>query len=363
MRWKLNALEYFEAPGLSVLIFHNAYPEGKQGGIEIIQHGERIATNGDLRLEPTPGQWSPLPVAGERRIDAARGEVDVPLHYPDANLDGLIRVQAEGAALRIAVDLTEPLPPERVGRLSLNLELCPAVYFGKTFHLGGTFGIFPRQANGPLIAGPDGNLQPLPLANGPRLVVAPEDPLHRLVIEQDRGELALFDGRDTAPNGWFVVRSILPTGTTRDAVVWRVTPNSVPAWRRPPVICISQVGYHPTPPFKISQDVYRCGVWQPTLETFLPVQMCHVEVRDRYRVWHGACHLDDALQAPPSHVHFDGYRQGPETETPYAPYEHVPGLDRGGWHDAGDYDLAAGSQAMTTFALALIRETFGVDSD
>jgi Glycosyl hydrolase family 9. len=93
------------------------------------------------------------------------------------------------------------------------------------------------------------------------------------------------------------------------------------------------------------------------------VQMCHVEVRDRYRVWHGACHLDDALQAPPSHVHFDGYRQGPETETPYAPYEHIPGLNRGGWHDAGDYDLAAGSQAMTTFVLALIRETFGVDTD
>lgn len=435
MRWRLNALEYFEAPGLSVLIFHNAYPEGKQGGIEIIQHGERVATNGDLRLEPTPGQWAPLPVAGKRQVDARRGEVSVPLHYPDANLNGLIRVRADGTALRIAVDLAEPLSAEWTGRLSLNLELFPAIYFGKTFHLGETFGVFPRQANGPLVVGEDGHPQPLPLANGPRLVVAPEDPLHRLVIEQDGGELALFDGRDTAQNGWFVVRSIVPAGATRDAVVWRVTPNSVPGWRRPPVICISQVGYHPdqekraiieldprtgrlgqavlqrieptgelrdvlaaqperwgrflrytyaifdftavrepgmyvvrygkqtTPPFKISQDVYRRDVWQPTLETFLPVQMCHVEVRDRYRVWHGACHLDDALQAPPSHVHFDGYRQGPETETPYAPYEHIPGLNRGGWHDAGDYDLAAGSQAMTTFVLALIRETFGVDTD
>ena len=66
---------------------------------------------------------------------------------------------------------------------------------------------------------------------------------------------------------------------------------------------------------------------------------------------------------PPSHVHFDYYKQGPETDTPYAPHEHIPGLDRGGWHDAGDYDLAAGSQAITTFMLVLIRETFGVDTD
>lgn len=435
MHWRLNALEYFEAPGLSALVFHNAYPEGKQGGIEIIQHGERVATNGDLRLEPTPGQWAPLPVAGKRQVDAERGEASVPLHYPDANLDCLIRVRADGLALRIAVDLAEPLPAAWVGRLSLNLELFPAIYFGKTFHLGETFGVFPHQANGPLAAGEGGRLQPLPLATGPRLVVAPEDPLHKLVIEQEGGELALFDGRDTAQNGWFVVRSMVPAGATKDAVVWFITLNSVPNWRRAPVICISQVGYHPdqekraiieldprtrrlgeavlqrieptgelrevlsaqperwgrflcytyaifdftavrepgmyivrygkqsTPPFKIGRDVYRRDVWQPTLETFLPVQMCHVEVRDRYRVWHGACHLDDALQAPPSHIHFDGYRQGPETETPYAPYEHIPGLNRGGWHDAGDYDLATGSQALTTFVLALIRETFGVDTD
>jgi hypothetical protein len=75
------------------------------------------------------------------------------------------------------------------------------------------------------------------------------------------------------------------------------------------------------------------------------------------------CHLDDALQAPPNHEHFDGYRQGAKTETVYAPYTHIPGLNRGGWHDAGDYDLATGSQAWATLLLALIREAFGVDVD
>jgi hypothetical protein len=120
-----------------------------------------------------------------------------------------------------------------------------------------------------------------------------------------------------------------------------------------------------TPPFLISPEVYRRDVWQPTLETFLPVQMCHVRVIDRGRIWHGACHMDDALQAPPNLdlAFIEGYRQGPETKTPYAADQYIPGLDRGGWHDAADHDLAAGAQAWATMVLALSRETFGLDSD
>jgi hypothetical protein len=97
--------------------------------------------------------------------------------------------------------------------------------------------------------------------------------------------------------------------------------------------------------------------WQPTLEVFLPVQMCHVSVRDANRFWHGACHLDDALQAPAGKMHFDGYQQG-ERETRFADFEHIPGLNWGGWHDAGDNDLPAGSIASTTLALALAQEEF-----
>jgi len=122
-------------------------------------------------------------------------------------------------------------------------------------------------------------------------------------------------------------------------------------------------GTQQTPPFRVGPDVLKSGVWQPTLESYLPVQMCHVAVRDSHLIWHGACHLDDALQAPAPLVHIDGYQQGPATETPYHANEHIPGLDRGGWHDAGDDDLAAGAQAQTTFVLGLAREAFGVDSD
>ncbi|MFB0504978.1 MAG: glycoside hydrolase, partial [Candidatus Bathyarchaeia archaeon] len=241
-RWTVNDLEYMEAPGLSMLVFHDVYPEGKQGGLEIIQHGERVATNGDLRLEPTPGQWAPLPKVGKRETDAEKGIVEVSQSYPDYNLDYTVRVQADGDSLRICVDLDRPLPPELVGKASFNLELFPQAYFGKTFHMGNTCDVFPRQANGPMMPGPEGQPIPAPLATGNRLYIAPEDPLLRMTIEQVRGgEMALFDGRDTAENGWFVVRSVVPSDATKGAIEWLVTPHSIPGWRRKPVISISQV--------------------------------------------------------------------------------------------------------------------------
>ncbi len=115
--------------------------------------------------------------------------------------------------------------------------------------------------------------------------------------------------------------------------------------------------------FRISGDIYDRYVWQPTLEYFLPVQMCHMRVEQGSRVWHDWCHLDDAVMAPVNHVHFDGYKQGPETFTEFKYPQHVPNLDRGGWHDAGDYDLRIESQAVSTWRLAMMYELFKIDLD
>jgi endoglucanase len=65
----LNKQEYLEYQGVNVMLAHDFYPEGHQGGVGIIQNGHRVATNGDLRLEPTPGQWSPIPKVGKRVIN------------------------------------------------------------------------------------------------------------------------------------------------------------------------------------------------------------------------------------------------------------------------------------------------------
>ncbi|HSJ66700.1 MAG TPA: cellulase N-terminal Ig-like domain-containing protein, partial [Anditalea sp.] len=78
-----------------------------------------------------------------------------------------------------------------------------------------------------------------------------------------------------------------------------------------PGLYMIQYGDHKTHAFQINPDVYKRDVWQPTLEYFLPVQMCHVRVNDRYKVWHGLCHMDDAHMAPVDINHFDGYVQGP----------------------------------------------------
>lgn len=70
-----------------------------------------------------------------------------------------------------------------------------------------------------------------------------------------------------------------------------------------------------SPVFRIGDDIYDRGVWQPVIEYFLPVQMCHMRVTEKYRVWHDACHMDDARMAPVGN-HIDGYVQ-PEGLTPY----------------------------------------------
>jgi endoglucanase len=67
--------------------------------------------------------------------------------------------------------------------------------------------------------------------------------------------------------------------------------------------------------------------------------------------------------APTDHNHFDGYSQGPSTLTKYQPGEAVPGLNVGGWHDAGDWDLRIESQADEVLILTRIYETFGVNYD
>jgi endoglucanase len=446
----LNELEYLEMPGLNIMLAHDFYPEGHQGGVSIIQNGLRVATNGDIRLEPTPGQWQPIPKVGERQVDFETQEVWVEMSYPDSSrhLKGFnpivypdlyfkysLKVKPEGRAFKIIVDLDEPLPDEWIGKVGFNMELFPGFLFGKSYYVDQLQGIFPTQANGPVFYDEDGNIQMTPLATGKKLVVAPESDEQRMEIQNLNGELSLIDGRGEHNNGWFVVRSLISKGATKSAVEWLVSPNAIENWTHDPVIQLSQVGYHPnqkkiavieldgkttsskpialirlgdngvnktvksaTPeiwgkflrynyvqfdftevkedgiyqvvygdlksePFQIKADIYKRHVWQPTLEYYLPVQMCHVRVNDRYRVWHDFCHLDDALMAPTDLNHFDGYLQGASTLTKYKSGDPVPGLNQGGWHDAGDYDLRVESQAGTVKMLALSFEEFGTYYD
>lgn len=442
---------YLGTHGFDVIFFNNNYPDGHQGGVELILHDSRLATNGDLRLEPTPGQWSPMPKLLRRNVDSDNETLTARLVYPDSskNRTGFNPIEypdlvfeyeihitpGENNSVLLSVDLDEPIPTEWEGKIGFNLELFPQELFGKSYILDQQFGNFPRQAVGQLENDSDGELQAKPLATGRTLSIAPGSPLQQFTIENLKDDLSLFDGRFLHNNGWFIVRSLVPAGVTKNAIVWKITPKIDPDWRREPVIQVSQTGYHPnekkraiieadslleltysvqlikmdgafgesiikteqskswgkflrynyrtfdfsevkepgvyflkfgeykTHNFTINSRVHNTQTWQQTLEYFLPVQMCHMKVQEKYRKWHGACHLDDALMAPVDTNHFDGYVQGPKTLTKFSPQEHVPGLNAGGWHDAGDYDLRVESQAGTTYKLALMYELFEVDYD
>lgn len=131
---------------------------------------------------------------------------------------------------------------------------------------------------------------------------------------------------------------------------------------RDPGLYYIRYGTQETATFPIANDVYD-RVWHPTLSVFFPVQMDHMMVNEAYRVWHGASHLDDARQAPLDQQHFDGYRTGDTTGTPFEPGERIPGLAVGGWFDAGDFDIQGGSHAATIAGLAEIWEAFRPEYD
>jgi hypothetical protein len=53
------------------MVFQDFYPEGHQGGVVILMHGMRLASNGDLKLDETPGQWQPVPKLNSRQVDTS----------------------------------------------------------------------------------------------------------------------------------------------------------------------------------------------------------------------------------------------------------------------------------------------------
>ena len=117
-----------------------------------------------------------------------------------------------------------------------------------------------------------------------------------------------------------------------------------------------------SPVFNIAADVLDRGVWQPVVEYFLPVQMCHMRVSEKYRVWHDTCHMDDARLAVAGN-HIDGYVQPEDDMTPYEALDVVHNLNVGGWHDAGDFDLRIESQSGECFILAKAYEAFKPEID
>jgi hypothetical protein len=388
-----------------------------------------------------------------RKPDKEHNRLAAQLSFPTYQMDYTLEVTAEPGGVRVSINLDKPLPEKLAGRAGFNLEFLPSIYTGKTYAADGArFGVIPRSPEDPMqqvLPSPDdpkklpyqeewdkekGYTQPLPIISGRSITLAPEDPLYRVSVASETADISLFDGRNRAQNGWFVLRSLIPSGKTTGAIVWHIRPIDIPNWTRPPMVAHSQVGYAPdiqkvavieldpkfdaprtakllrlgedgaykqvfeaplseptpwlrysyarfdfssvknpglysieyagqrTDLFPIARDAYS-HTWQNTLDGFLAVEMDHVSVREGYRLWHGVSHLDDARQAPPNVEHFDGYRSGPNLDSPFKAGEHIPGLNVGGWFDAGDYDNLASGQYQVIENLTLAYKEFDLKWD
>lgn len=448
---------YLDAQGFSVFLYdstyHPVFVDQKNTAMEMILHGQRIATNGDVRLMPTPEQWDLVATLKGRHPEKATNRLTADLAFPTFDLSYTLEVAAEPGGVKVSINLDRPLPEKLAGRAGFNLEFLPSIYMGRAYLVDGTrAGIFPRTPEDPMIKVlplPDepkkayyledwerakGYTQPLPFAVGRTITLGVDDALARVSVKSDTADLMLFDGRSRAQNGWFVLRSLIPPGKTKGAIVWHIRPDVIPLWTRPPMIAHSHVGYAPrfskvavleldpkfeapktarvlrlredgsyqpvfegpiTPPtpwlryvyskfdftavrepglyvidyagqrtaaFPIDPGAYA-HVWQPSLDHHIAVQMDHVAVREAYRVWHGASHLDDARLAPVVGEQFDGWNQATATDGKFKGGDHIPGMNVGGWYDAGDFDLEEPAQLSVIQNLALAYREFDLKYD
>jgi hypothetical protein len=231
---QVNDEEYLDTQGLSVLLYHNTFHpvfgDEKMSALEMILHGQRIATNGDVRLVPTPEQWDAVPVLGRRTADKLSRRLTAFCSYPGYSLSYRLEVAAEAGGLRVAIHLDNPLPKALIGRAGFNWEFLPSAYFGKSYRLDSSYGVIPRHPYGPMAKENDGLYQAQPLASGTELILSPEDPTTRVAITSEGAPLALYDGRNRAQNGWFVVRTLIPADRKENAVVWHVRPNLIAGW-------------------------------------------------------------------------------------------------------------------------------------
>ena len=121
--WQITSDEYLASQGFNVLVFHDYYPEGYQGGIEFIHHEERISSNGYINVSVPRGPGFPRPAKAERKINAERNEIIAGVSVPEFSFNYNIRIWPEGGSVHVVVDLEKPIPDEWKGRASFDMLL------------------------------------------------------------------------------------------------------------------------------------------------------------------------------------------------------------------------------------------------
>src|ERR1700709_2434728 len=83
---RVTERNYLDAQGFSVFLYdstyHPVFVDQKNTAMEMILHGQRIATNGDVRLMPTPEQWDLVASLKGRQVDKANNTLSANLAFP-----------------------------------------------------------------------------------------------------------------------------------------------------------------------------------------------------------------------------------------------------------------------------------------
>ena len=205
---KLNDSEYFERQGINLFVFNNSFNGGfndeKNSGIELIQHGVRVAQGGAVRLSNTPEQWDLVPKMVSRKVDKEHNAVEVVLRYDDYDFESRVVVTGEGESARIDVYLDKPVPKFLEGKAGFNMEFLPSQYWLKTFVMDGRLNRFPRYAVGATYTRPNSEkprqfkgfktyddrgtnffVEPKPFEKGREIILASDSPERMVKVTSD----------------------------------------------------------------------------------------------------------------------------------------------------------------------------------
>ena len=400
---QLNDLEYFERQGVNVLVFSNSFNGGfndeKNSGIEIIHHGVRTVQGGAVRLNNTPEQVvvtakgpaveiavyldKPVPekLAGEAgfNIEFLPSQYWLKTFLMDGRLNRFPRYATSQTITRPNSEkprqfkgfktyddrgtdrFVDPLPletghqlivatddPSRMIKITSNdAEL--KLFDGRMLAQNGWFvlrSVLPKGKTGKVITW---TVEPHAIPNWIR---EPNIGFSQIgyIPEQPKVAVIELDKKDK-PLATATLMRIKTDGTTEQAFK-----GAVKEWGpyfkynyvkfdfssvKKPGVYFIQYGDTKTNDFLIDAHVYD-KITDATTDVWVPIHMNHMYVTEGYRTWHGEPFKEGYLQAPESD-HFDLHRQGPNTETKYKPLELIPGLNVGGFFDAGDFDIETGS--------------------
>ena len=123
---KVTDKNYLDTQGFSVFLYdstyHPVFVDQKNTAMEVILHGQRIATNGDVRLVPTPEQWDLVATLKDRHADKANNRLTAELAFPTFDFSYKLEVAAEPGGVKVSINLEQPLPEKLAGRAGFNLR-------------------------------------------------------------------------------------------------------------------------------------------------------------------------------------------------------------------------------------------------